>query len=136
MKREMKALRGKEPFGQNVNELCLVINVKIPAKFKVPDFEKYKGNTCPRAHLVMYVRRMSTDTDDQRLLIHFFQDSLTGVALKWYMSLDSANIHTFNDLGEVFIKQYKHNVDMAPDRNQLMALVQNDRESFKEYAHR
>ena len=72
MQREMKALRGKELFGQNVNELCLVPNVKVPAKFKVPEFEKYKGNTCPRAHLVMYVRRMSTHTDDQRLLIHFF----------------------------------------------------------------
>ena len=65
-----------------MNELCLVPNVKVPAKFKVPEFEKYKGNTFPRAHLVMYVRRMSTHTDDQRLLIHFFQDSLTGAALK------------------------------------------------------
>ena len=36
MQREMKALRGKELFGQNVNEMCLVPNVKVPAKFKVP----------------------------------------------------------------------------------------------------
>ena len=36
MQREMKALRGKELFVQNMNELCLVPNVKIPAKFKVP----------------------------------------------------------------------------------------------------
>ena len=83
-----------------MNELCLVPNVKIPSKDKVPEFKKYKGNTCPRAHLVMYVRRMSTHTDDQRLLIHFLQDSLIGAALKWYMSLDSANIHIFNYLGE------------------------------------
>ena len=82
-----------------MNELCLVQNVKIPSKFKVPAFEKYKGNTFPRAHPVMYVRRMSTHTDDQRLLIHFFQDSLTGASLKWYMSLDSVHIHTFNDFG-------------------------------------
>jgi len=27
MKREMKALRGKDAFGQNVQELCLVPNV-------------------------------------------------------------------------------------------------------------
>ena len=32
MQREMKALRGKELFGQNVNELCLVLNVKIDRK--------------------------------------------------------------------------------------------------------
>ena len=58
---------------------------------------------------------MSTRTDDQRLLIHLFQDSLTGAALKWYMSLDNSSIRTFNDMGEAFIKQYKYNMFMAPD---------------------
>ena len=77
---------------------------------------------------------MSTYTDDQRQLIHFFQDSITGAVLKWYMSLDSASIHSFNDLGESFIRLYKYNVDMVPDRDQLRAMVQKDRESFKEYA--
>ena len=85
---------------------------------------------------MMYVRRISTHTDDQCLLIHFFQDSLTGAALKWYMSLDSANIHTFNDLGEAFIRNYKYNMDMAHDHDQLMVMVHKDKESFKEYAQR
>ena len=58
MQKEMKALRGKELFGQNVSELCLVPNVKVPAKLKVPEFERYKGNSCPREHLVMYIRKM------------------------------------------------------------------------------
>ena len=80
MKREMKALRGKDVFGQNVQELCLVPNVVKPPKFKVPDFDKYKGNTCPRVHLIMYVRKMSTQAHDDRVLVHFFQDSLTGAA--------------------------------------------------------
>ena len=111
-----------------MNDVCLVPNVKIPAKFKVQEFEKHKGNTCPQAHLVMYVRRMSTHTDDQHLLIQFFQDGLIGATLKWYMSLDSANIHTFNDLGEVFIRQYKYNVDMESDFDQLKAMVQKDKD--------
>ena len=52
------------------------------------------------------------------------------------MSLDSANIHTFNDLGEAFIKQYKYNMDMALDHDQLRAMVKKGMESFKEYAQR
>ena len=52
------------------------------------------------------------------------------------MGLDSANIQSFNDLGEAFIKQYKYNVDMAPDRDQLRAMSQKDKETFKEYAQR
>src|SRR4051812_26158193 len=136
MQKELKTLRGQDLFGKNAADLCLVPNVKIPHKFKVPDFEKYKGNSCPQSHLLMYARRMSTQTNNQQLLIHYFQDNLSGAALKWYMNLDSSEIRTFRDLGEAFVKQYKYNLDMAPDRDQLRAMTQKDRESFKEYAQR
>ncbi|XP_050913604.1 uncharacterized protein LOC127128392 [Lathyrus oleraceus] len=52
------------------------------------------------------------------------------------MGLESASIRTFNDLGENFVKQYKYNVDMAPDRDQLRAMSQKDKETFKEHAQR
>ena len=91
-------------FGKNAHDMFLVPNVKIPHKFKVPNFEKYKGNSCPLSHLVMYARNMSTQIDDNQLFIHYFQDSLTGAALKWYMGLDSTQIRTFNDLGEAFVR--------------------------------
>ena len=78
MQKEVKALQGKALFRQNVSDICLVPNVKVSVKFKVPEFEKYKGNSCPRDHLVMNIKRMSTHSDDQHLLIHFFQDSLIG----------------------------------------------------------
>lgn len=45
----------------------------------------YKGSSCTKAHLVMYMRKMYTHTDDQCLLIHYFQDSLNGANLKWYI---------------------------------------------------
>ena len=41
---------GDYPFADMV-ELCLVRDVVIPSKFKVPDFNKYKGTTCPKNHL-------------------------------------------------------------------------------------
>ncbi|KAI5383322.1 hypothetical protein KIW84_070650 [Lathyrus oleraceus] len=53
LRKELKTLRGKDLFGKSAAELCLVPGVKIPVKFKVPDFEKYKGNTCPLSHLVI-----------------------------------------------------------------------------------
>ena len=52
------------------------------------------------------------------------------------MGLDSASIQTFNDLGEAFVQQYKFNLDMAPDRDQLRSMSQKERETFKEYAQR
>ena len=60
---------------------------------------------------------MATHTDDDKLLIHYFQDYLTAVALKRYMGLDSAHITRFDDLVEDFVRQYKYNLDMAPARD-------------------
>jgi len=84
----------------------------------------------------MYVRKISTYANDHQVLIHYFQDSLTGTALKWYMNLDRAEIQTFNDLLEAFVQQYKFNVDMALDRSDLQAMTQKDNETFREYAQR
>jgi hypothetical protein len=50
------------------------------------------------------------------------------------MGLESSNIRSFNNLDEAFVKQYKYNVDMAPDRDQLRAMSQKEKETFKEYA--
>ena len=38
-------------------KLYLVPDIVIPSKFKVPDFDKYKGTTCPKNHLKMYCRK-------------------------------------------------------------------------------
>jgi len=59
-------------FGDAVG-LCLVPDVVIPPKFKVLEFEKYKGATCPKSHLTMYCRKMVVYSHDEKLLIHFFQ---------------------------------------------------------------
>ena len=52
-------------------ELCLVLDVVIPLKFKVPDFDKYKGTTCPKNHLKMYTRKMGVYSKNEKLLMHF-----------------------------------------------------------------
>ncbi|XP_050919754.1 uncharacterized protein LOC127137324 [Lathyrus oleraceus] len=136
MQKEIQSLRGKDLFGKNARDMCLVPNVKILHKFKVPDFKNYKGNSFPFSHLVMYARKISTRTDNHQLLIHYFQDHLTRVALKWYMGLDNTQIRTFKDLGEAFVLQYKYNVDMAPNKDQLRAMSRKDKETFKEYTQR
>ena len=136
MHREVRALLGKEKFGKTAYDFCLVPNVQIPHKFKIPDFEKYKGNSCPEEHLKMYVRRMYAYARDDQVLIFYFQESLTGPASKWYTNLDKAKIQTFRDLCEAFVEQYSYNVDMAPDRSDLQAMTQGDKETFKEYAQR
>ncbi|XP_050890018.1 uncharacterized protein LOC127095358 [Lathyrus oleraceus] len=79
---------------------------------------------------------MAAHVEDDKLMIHCFQDSLSGAPSKWYLSLDQNKIRCFQDLSDAFIKHYKYNMDMAPDRRQLQSMFQHDKESFKEYAQR
>ncbi|MCI07430.1 hypothetical protein A2U01_0028497, partial [Trifolium medium] len=65
-----------------------------------PDFKKYKGLSCPKNHLVMYSRKMASFAKDDKLMIHCFQDSLTGASLNWYMQLEGSRIRSWRDLKE------------------------------------
>ena len=40
---------------------------------------------------------------DEKLLMHFFQDSLSGAALSWYMRLDNIRIRNWKDLVDAFV---------------------------------
>ena len=79
---------------------------------------------------------MVDHTWNEKLLIHYFQESLTESAARWYKKLDHNQIHTWIDLVKAFLAQYNHVVDIAPDRMALMTMEKKKTESFKEYAHR
>lgn len=73
-------------------------------------------------------------SSDGMLLIHFFQESLSGASIQWYMQLERSHVHSWRELAEDFLKHYQYNTDMAPNRAQLQSLTQKSEESFKEYA--
>jgi len=51
----LKVIEGSGDYAfANLEELFLVPDIITPPKFKVPDFDKYKGTTCPKNHLKMY----------------------------------------------------------------------------------
>lgn len=100
----------------NAFEICLVPDVSIPTKFKVLEFYKYKGPTCPNNHLKMYCRKMEAHICDDKLMMYCFQDSLTEASLEWYMQLEMGSVESWDDLDVAFVKQYKYNVDLAPNR--------------------
>ncbi|XP_039682835.1 uncharacterized protein [Medicago truncatula] len=134
LEKKMSNMRGKETVVQSIYDLCLVPDVNIPPKFKMPVFEKYQGDTCPQNHLTMYISKMIAYKNNVPLLIHCFQDSLTGPAHTWFMGLKG--VTTFEQLAEAFMQQYKYNTYLAPSRKELQSLTQKEKESFKEYAQR
>ena len=69
----LKAIEGNSSIkGTDAIELSLVPYMVIPHKFKMPDFVKYNGSTCPKAHMTMFCRKMAGHTRNDKLLIHCF----------------------------------------------------------------
>ncbi|KAA3475392.1 protein NYNRIN-like [Gossypium australe] len=88
LEEEFKALESADyQCGIDANELSLVPDLVLPPKFKVPEFEKYNGTSCPEANIMMFCWRMTGHFNNDQLLIYCFQDSLTGAAAKWYNQL-------------------------------------------------
>lgn len=87
LEERLKSVEGQGVLGMDITNLELVLGVRVPPKFKVPVFGKYTGTTCPKKHVGAYYHKMSAYSKDERLLMHFFQDSLAGASLEWYMHL-------------------------------------------------
>ncbi|RDX75832.1 hypothetical protein CR513_44246, partial [Mucuna pruriens] len=115
LEERLRVVEGGNRYGLEAVDLYLVPNVGLPTDFKMPEFDKYKGSSYPKVHLAMYYRKMAAHIHDDKILIHCFQDSLTGAALSWYVSLERGHIKPWRDLAEAFLKQYKYNEDMESD---------------------
>lgn len=57
--KRLKAIKGRDAFDLDALNTCLVPGLITPAKFKVPEFDKYKGDSYPKHHLVMFCRKMT-----------------------------------------------------------------------------
>lgn len=130
----LRAMKGEKIFKVATKEMCVVSGLPIPTKFKILDIDKYKGHSYTKIYLIMYYRKMATHVENDKLMIHCFQDNMSGASSKWYLSLGHSHIQCFQDLSNAFIKHYKYNMDMVPDRRKLHNMFQKGNESFKKYA--
>ena len=105
LEERLKAVEGADLYDPiHAVEMCLVPNVSVPKEFKVPEFIKYAGTECPVTHLKSYYNKMVEVVNDEKLLIHFFQDSLSRSALSWYTRLDNTKIRKWKDLVKAFVE--------------------------------
>ncbi|BAT84757.1 hypothetical protein VIGAN_04220600, partial [Vigna angularis var. angularis] len=74
---------------------------------------------CLKTHLMTYGKKMVVHARDEKLLIHFSQDGLVDMAPNRGTHRESSCIRSGEDLVDAFLRQYKYNLDVAPDRLQL-----------------
>ena len=100
----LKVIEGNDAFDMDALNMCLVPGLIIPPKFKAIDFQKYKRDSCPKYHLVTFCRKMNSYAHDDMLMVHYFQDSLSGEPLSWYIKLERNHIQSWLDLVNAFLK--------------------------------
>ncbi|XP_070040014.1 uncharacterized protein [Nicotiana tomentosiformis] len=64
----------------------------------------------------------------------YFGESLTGIALEWYIDQDISHWHIWDDLARDFVRKFQYNIDIAPNGNSLTNFKKKTVESFREYA--
>ncbi|PKI46758.1 hypothetical protein CRG98_032848 [Punica granatum] len=70
----------------------------------------------------------------EEFVIHSFQDSLSGSALDWFMSLKAEDIPTWADLSRKFIDQYQYCAKAPPTLLELSTKEMARGQRFEEYA--
>ncbi|XP_052481147.1 uncharacterized protein LOC128035445 [Gossypium raimondii] len=119
LEERIKAVEGAEVFSAlSAKELSLVPDLVLPPKFKEPDFEKYDGTRSPKAHLIMFSRKMTGYVNDDKLL------------------LSRERIRSWKDLASAFCEQYSHVSNMVPDRLTLQMMEKKPIETFRQYVQR
>ncbi|XP_057968342.1 uncharacterized protein LOC131157881 [Malania oleifera] len=136
LEERLRAIEGSNSFFfVNPVDLYLVRKVVLPPKFKIPDFEKFDGTWCPQTHLRLYCKVMAAYFDNEKLMMHCFQSSLIGSAIRWYIQQNRTRVHTWKDLANAFLVQYCHMVEMVPNRVTLQEMEKKPLKTFREYAY-
>ena len=77
---------------------------------------------------------MTSYVDNELLIIHAFQASLTDPALNWYLMKKINSLKTWKEVSEAFLKQYRFITNIIPIREDLERAQMKKTKSFKDYA--
>ncbi|PKI70944.1 hypothetical protein CRG98_008677, partial [Punica granatum] len=62
------------------------------------------------------------------------QESLSGPALNWFMSLQAEDIPSWTELSKKFVEQYQYNMDTPPSFLELSTMEMAEGQKFEQYA--
>ncbi|WJZ84599.1 hypothetical protein VitviT2T_004199 [Vitis vinifera] len=108
----------------------------LPAKFRMPDIERYTDIGCPRLHLRLYSTVMRAHGLDEPQMITLFPLSLSGAVQRWFASLEASRRRTWDDLAQEFLRQFSFNTVVDVSRKELEALRQRAEESVSSFISR
>ncbi|RVW35588.1 hypothetical protein CK203_073790 [Vitis vinifera] len=108
----------------------------LPAKFRMPDIERYSGIGCPKIHLRLYSTVMRAHGIDDAQLVALFPMSLSGAAQRWFASVEPSRLCTWEDVAREFLTQFAFSADIDVSRRELEATRQRPDESISSFVTR
>ena len=81
----------------------------FPRGVELPKYDKYFGTTDPQDHLREFGALSMEFMHNQTYLMHLFPRSLGGQAMEWFSHLPPG-IKSFDDIANLFVQQYSHNI--------------------------
>ncbi|XP_031392554.1 uncharacterized protein LOC116204550 [Punica granatum] len=131
----IKALQaGSSSFDYDDHNWNLFPGMPLPPKIKILDFERYDGTKDLRHHLRHYQSKMLPYWDYEEFVIQTFQDSLTGSALDWFMTLKAGDIPTWTDLSQKFLDQHRFCAETPSTLLDLSLMQMKEDQTFEAYA--
>ena len=110
--------------------LLLFLDVRLPLKFKMPFLDKFDSTSCSKSHLKKYMRAMQPLGATKEMLAQMFQNTLIGVALRWFLNVEDNRARNQEDICREFHNQYKYNIEVDITRKDLETTKQEPKESF------
>ncbi|XP_075097221.1 uncharacterized protein LOC142174820 [Nicotiana tabacum] len=135
-----QSLKNKQGMGDQgsitYKELSVSPDVRLPAEFKVPNFNLYDGCGDPVAHLKVYCSEMRGVGEKDDLMMAYFSERLTGAALDWHARQDVDKWPILGDMAQDFVRYFQYKSDVTPNRSSLSKMEKKPEESFREFGLR
>ena len=113
-----------------------ISTTSLPAKFRMPDIERYSGIGCPKIHLRLYNTVMRAHGIDDAQLVTLFPMSLSGACQRWFASVEPSRLCTWEDVAHEFLTQFACNSDIDVSRRELEATRHRSDESISSFVSR
>ena len=112
-------------------------NLDMPPfpRVELPKYDKYFGTTNPQDHLWEFGALSMEFMHNQTYLMHLFPRSLGGQAMEWFSHLPPG-IKTFDEIANLFIQQYSHNIQHLVNIQDLCNLKKKVGEPFLTFLKR
>ena len=101
----------------------------FPRGMELPKYNKYFGTTDPQDHLQEFGALSMEFIHDQTYLMHLFPRSLGGQDLEWFSHIP-LGIKMFDEIANLFMQQYSHNIQHLINIQDLCNLKQKVGEPF------